>query len=96
MEVCKIQILMQRGNLCLICGYVHVMLFCPYKGWCQKKKTLVAGRQAVGSDKVSLVTGLLIPRIRACSDVTFLPDTQVSANKMKAGETSSFVASRSV
>ena len=71
MEVCKIQILMRRGNLCLICGHVHVM-FCPYKGLCQKEKTLVAGRQTAGSDKVSLVTGLLILRIRACSDVTFL------------------------
>jgi hypothetical protein len=36
------------------------------------KKGLVDGRQTVGSDKVSLATGLLIRRISACSDVTFL------------------------
>ena len=53
-------------------GMFTLMLFCPYKGLCQKRKTVVAGRHTVGSDKVSLVTGLLILRISAGSDVTFL------------------------
>jgi hypothetical protein len=90
MEVWKIQILMQRGSLCLICRHAHFDVVLPLQTFVPKKRTLVAGRQTVGSDKVSLLTGLLVVTSH------FLPDTEVSANKMKAGETNSLVASRSV
>jgi len=63
---------MQRGNFCFIYWHVRDYIVLPLQSSLPKKKTLLVGLQIVRSDKVSLVTGLLILRISACSNVTFI------------------------